>query len=250
MESLPKLKLIATCGMRNAGIDMEAAQARGIRVTGTYGAPPTAELAFGLILSLARSVPQESRNMRAGGWQITIGRSLKGSTLGLLGLGLLGGQVAGFARAFGMKLIAWSQNMTAETAAKHGAQLVDKAALVRQSDFLSIHVVLSDRTRGLIGADDLRAMKRTAYIVNTARGPIIDEDALLVALQDRWIAGAGLDVFGTEPLPVNHPMRQLDNAILTPHLGYAARSVLEDFYQGMVECIRAWLAGEDLRVIV
>jgi len=250
IDSLPNLRLIATCGMRNAGINMQAAKDRGIRVTGTFGAPPTAELAFGLILALARSVPQESRNMQAGGWQTTIGRSLNGSTLGLLGLGLLGGQVAGFARAFGMNLIAWSQNMTVEKAATHGARLVDKATLVRESDFLSIHVVLSERTRGLIGADDLRAMKSTAYIINTARGPIIDEDALVIALRDGQIGGAGLDVFGAEPLPVNHPMRQLDNAILTPHLGYVTESVFKGFHQGIVECIRAWMVGEELRVII
>ncbi len=250
IEALPNLKLIATTGMRNAAIDMAACQDRGIAVTGTSGsATPTPELAMGLILSLARSIPQEGRGMRQGLWQTTVGRSLNGATLGLLGLGKLGQQVAGYARAFNMNLIAWSQNLTAERAAEHGATLVDKATLFRDSDFISIHLVLGERTRGLVGAADLALMKPTAYLINTSRGPIVDETALLKALQEQTIGGAGLDVYGTEPLPADHPIRTLDNAVLTPHLGYVTEDTYRIFYGQTVECIRAWMAGNPVRVI-
>lgn len=249
IEGLPNLKLIATTGMRNAAIDMTAAKERGVCVTGTGGAPPTAELAFALIMACAKRIPEESRAMRRGQWQTVLGRPLKGSTLGLLGLGKLGAQVAGFARAFDMNVIAWSQNLTQERAAECGATLVDKATLIAQSDFLSVHVVLSKRTRGLIGADELRAMKPTAYVINTSRGPIVDEDALYAALAAGEIAGAGLDVFGIEPLPADHPIRSLDNVVLTPHSGYASEETFQTFYRETVECIRAWQAGEALRVI-
>lgn len=250
IENLPNLKLIASTGMRNAGIDIDAARDRGVMVTGTSGSStPTPELAFGLILSLARSIPLAGRNMRNGQWQTTMGRSLSGATLGLLGLGRLGQQVAGFARAFNMNLIAWSQNLTAETAAAHGAELVDKETLFRQSDYISIHLVLSDRTRGLVGAADLAAMKSDACLVNTSRGPIVDEDALLAALQAGSIGGAGIDVYGTEPLPADHPIRTLDNAVLTPHLGYVTEDTYSIFYTQTVECVRAWIDGKPVRVI-
>ncbi len=250
IENLPNLKLIATTGMRNAGIDVTAAQDRGVMVTGTSGSStPTPELALGLMLALARSIPLEGRNMRAGQWQTTIGRSLSGSTLGLLGLGRLGQQVATYARAFNMNLIAWSQNLTAEAAEAHGAKLVDKARLFAESDFISIHLVLSERSRNTVSAADLAAMKPTAYLINTSRGPIVDEDALLQALREQRIAGAGLDVYGTEPLPADHPIRTLDNVVLTPHLGYVTEDTYRIFYPQTVECIRAWQAGKPVRVI-
>lgn len=250
IESLPNLKLIATNGMRNAGIDVAAAQNKGVLVTGTGGkSTPTPELAMGLILSLARSIPQEGRNMRAGRWQSTIGRSLNGATLGLLGLGRLGGQLAKYARAFDMHLIAWSQNLTAERAEEHGAKLVDKATLFQESDFISVHLVLGDRSRGLVSASDLAKMKADACLINTSRGPIVDEDALLKALQEGRIGGAGLDVYGTEPLPADHPIRTLDNVVLTPHLGYVTDDTYKVFYGETVECIRAWIVGAPIRVI-
>ena len=250
IEGLPNLKLIATTGMRNAGIDIAAARDRGVVVTGTQGsATPTPELAMGLILSLARSIPQEGRAMRRGQWQTTLGRSLNGATLGLLGLGRLGAQVAHYAKAFDMKLIAWSQNLTAERASDHGATLVDKATLFRESDFISIHLVLGDRTRGLVGAEDLALMKSDACLINTSRGPIVDEAALLSALQERRIGGAGLDVYDLEPLPANHPFRTLDNAVLTPHLGYVTEDTYRIFYSQTVECVRAWIKGDPVRVI-
>lgn len=250
IENLPKLRLIATTGMRNAGIDVAAAQENGVTVTGTGGqSAPTPELAMGLILSLARSIPLESRNMRSGQWQSTIGKSLNGATLGLLGLGRLGQRLAVYARAFDMKLIAWSQNLTAETAAAHGAALVDKATLFEESEFLSIHLVLGDRSRGLVTAEDIARMRPDAYLINTSRGPIVDEAALLTALTERRIGGAGLDVFGTEPLPADHPIRTLDNVVLTPHLGYVTEDTYRRFYPETVECVRAWLAGKPVRVI-
>lgn len=250
IKALPNLKLIATTGMRNAAIDPDAARDCNVVVTGTSGShTPTPELAMGLILSLARSIPQEGRKMRRGEWQTTIGRSLNGATLGLLGLGKLGQQLAVYARAFNMNLIAWSQNLTEETCKAHGAKLVDKKTLFKESDFISVHLVLGDRTRGLVGRADLDMMKPTACIVNTSRGPIIDEDALLAVLQAGTIGGAGLDVYGTEPLPADHPIRTLDNAVLTPHLGYVTEDTLDIFYQQTVECVRAWINGNPVRVI-
>jgi phosphoglycerate dehydrogenase-like enzyme len=220
-EKLPKLKLLITSGMRNASIDNEAATDHGVTVCGTpsVGAP-TADLAFGLILALARQIPQEDKNVRAGGWQQTIGVGLLGKTLGVLGLGKLGGAAAKIGQAFGMNVIAWSQNLTDERCAEIGVTRVSKEDLLRQSDFITIHLVLSDRTRGLVGADDLALMKPTAYLVNTSRGPIVDEAALASVLQKKAIAGAGLDVFSVEPLPADHVFRTLENTVITPHLGY------------------------------
>ncbi len=250
IEALPNLKLIVTTGMRNASIDVDAARERGVMVCGTSGTnAPTAELAMGLILSLARSIPQAGRDMRTGQWQKTVGRTLEGATLGLLGLGRLGGAVASYAKAFNMNLIAWSQNLTEERAAEHGARLVDKATLFREADFISVHLILSDRTRGLVTAADLASMKPDAYLVNTSRGPIVDEDALLQALQAGRIGGAGLDVFGVEPLPADHPLRTMDNVVLTPHLGYVTDDTYRVFYPQTVECVRAWIAGAPVRVI-
>lgn len=250
INGLPNLKLLATTGMRNAAIDIPAAKARDVTVCGTRGsATPTPELAFALMLSLGRQIPQSGAAMRQGRWQIGLGKAMRGATLGLLGLGRLGAEVAEYAKVFGMRIIAWSQNLTAERAAECGVEFVTKDELFQQSDFISVHLVLSERSRGLVGARELGLMKPEAYIVNTSRGPIIDEDALLEALQNKQIGGAGIDVFGVEPLPADHPIRSLDNAVLTPHLGYVTEDTYRIFYGETVECIRAWLDGKPLNVI-
>jgi D-3-phosphoglycerate dehydrogenase len=237
--------------MRNAAIDVGFAKERGIPSLGTESAGfPTAELAIGLMLELARRFGWESNRMKTGHlWQKTLGIELDGKTLGVLGLGKLGGRTARIAKAIGMKIIAWSQNLTAEKCAESGATLVSKEELFKQSDFLTIHLVLSARSRGLVSAQDLALMKKTAFLVNTARGPIVDEAALLKALQERKIAGAGLDVFGTEPLPLDHPIRKLDNVVLSPHLGYVTAENYHRYYGGMVEDIRSWLDGKPIRVM-
>lgn len=250
VERLPRLRLLVTTGMRNAAVDLEALAGRGVTVCGT-GAPggPTAELAWGLILALMRQIPQEDRAMRAGRWQTTVGQETAGRTLGVLGLGRLGAKVAKIGQAFDMKVIAWSPNLTAERATAAGARLVTKAELFSEADVVSIHVVLSARSRGLVGAEDLARMKPTAYLVNTARGPIVDEAALAETLRARRIAGAGLDVYGTEPLPPDHPFLGLDNTVLTPHLGYVTEGTYAQVYPETVECIAAWRAGEPVRVL-
>jgi D-3-phosphoglycerate dehydrogenase len=251
LEHLPNLKLLMTSGARNASIDLDYAAERGITVCGTGSVgQPTAELAVGLMLELARKIGYEHARMKAGvPWQSTLGIELGGKTLGLLGLGKLGGKVAEIGRAIGMNTIAWSQNLTDEKAKEGGAKRVSKEDLFRQSDFLSIHLVLSDRSRGLVGAQDLALMKPTAFIVNTSRGPIIEEAALLSALGQRKIAGVGLDTFDIEPLPVAHPLRKLDNVVLTPHLGYVTQENYKVYYAEMVENIQAWMAGTPKRVI-
>jgi D-3-phosphoglycerate dehydrogenase len=251
IEKLPDLKLIVTTGPRNAAIDLQAAKERGIMVCGTdSAAPPTAELTFGLILDCARKISVESARMRAGQpWQSTIGTGLEGNTLGLIGLGKLGTQVARIAQACGMKVIAWSQNLTPEKAREAGAEHVSKEDLLKRSDFVSIHLVLSDRTRGLIGANEIKLMKPTAYLINTSRGPIVDEGALAAALKAVTIAGAGVDVFAVEPLPRDHPFRTLNNITITPHLGYVTEDNYRVFYGQTVEDIRAWLDGKPVRVI-
>ncbi len=251
IEGLPELKLLITTGARNASIDLKACAERGITVCGTGGfGNPTAGIAFGLMLELTRRIGFENARMKAGeDWQVTIGQDLEGLTLGVLGLGKLGQRVAAIGKAFGMKVIAWSQNLTPEKAKEGGAAYVTKEELLRQADILSIHVVLSDRSRGLIGPNDLGLMKKTAYLINTARAPIVDQTALLRALQDRKIAGAGLDVFEVEPLPVDHPFRKLDNVVLTPHLGYVSEQNYRKQYAEVVEDIRAWLDGKPVRVI-
>jgi D-3-phosphoglycerate dehydrogenase len=249
-EKLPKLKLVITSGMRNASIDNDAATDHGVTVCGTpsVGAP-TADLAFGLMLALARKIPQEDRNVRNGGWQQTIGVGLAGRTLGVLGLGKLGGQAAKIGLAFGMNVIAWSQNLTDERCQEVGAKLVSKEELLRQSDFITIHLVLSDRTRDLVGAGDLALMKPTAYLVNTSRGPIVDEDALASVLTNKAIAGAGLDVFSVEPLPADHVFRKLGNTVITPHLGYVEQDNYEAYYEGYRAAIRGFLDGAPVNVI-
>jgi D-3-phosphoglycerate dehydrogenase len=251
IEALPKLKLIVTTSMRNASIDTKAAAARGIPVCGTRAGPyHTAELAFALILDLARSISFENARMKAGApWQTTLGRELHGSTLGILGLGKLGSQVAGFGRAFGMRVLAWSPNLTPDKAQAGGAAYASKEELLAQSDFVSIHLVLGERSRGLIGAAELARMRPTAYLVNTSRGPIVQEAALLDALRQGTIAGAGLDVFDVEPLPQDHPLRALPNVVLTPHLGYVTEQMYRIFYGDTVEDIRSWLDGKALRVV-
>jgi phosphoglycerate dehydrogenase-like enzyme len=248
---LPKLKLLVTTGMRNAAIDLEAAAERGVLVCGTASGPegPPAELTWGFILALIRHIPREDAATRRGQWGTTIGMSLEGRVLGVLGLGRLGAKVARVGVAFEMSVIAWSHNLTAERAAQCGATLVTKDELFSRSDILTVHVQLSARTRGLVGGHELSLMKPTAYLVNTARGPIVDEAALVRALQTRAIAGAGLDVFDQEPLPPDHSFTQLDNTLLMPHAGYVTEAQYRIRYRDTVEDIAAYLAGSPLRVL-
>jgi phosphoglycerate dehydrogenase-like enzyme len=247
---LPNLRLLVTTGMRNAAIDLEAAAAHGVTVSGTEAqGTPTAELAWGLILALARRIPAEDARIRAGGWQATVGTELAGRTLGIVGLGRLGSAVARIGAAFGMGLVAWSENLTAERAAQCGAEAVSKDELLRTADVVTIHLVLSGRTRGLIGAQELELMKPTALLVNTSRGPIVDEEALVAALVAGTIAGAALDVYQREPLPSDHPLRTAPNTVLTPHLGYVTAENYRTFYEQTVEDLEAFLAGAPIRVL-
>jgi D-3-phosphoglycerate dehydrogenase len=251
IEALPELKLLITTGMRNAAIDVKAASERGIVVCGTGAVGnPTVGITIGLMLELTRRIGFENARLKAGEpWQVTLGSDLEGKTLGVVGLGRLGARVAAVARAFGMRVIAWSQNLTPERAKEAGAEAVSKDELFRQADFVTVHLVLSERSRGLIGAREFALMKPTAYVVNTARGPIIDEQALIAALRERRIAGAGLDVFDIEPLPLDHPFRRLDNTVLTPHLGYVSEQNYAAYFRDTVADIRAFLDGSPLRVI-
>jgi phosphoglycerate dehydrogenase-like enzyme len=250
LEKLPKLRLLVTTGMRNASIDMKAAADRGVTVCGTTGLPyPTAELTWGLVLALFRRIAVEDRATREGKWQTTLGLGLNGKTLGVIGLGTLGSRVARYGKAFEMEVLAWSQNLTAERAAEVGATLVGKDELLRRADVVSIHLVLSDRARGLLGARELALMKRTAYLVNTSRGPIVDEAALIRALQDGTIAGAGLDVFEPEPLALDHPFRKLPNTVVTPHLGYVTEETYRIFFGHALEDVQAFLRGAPVRVL-
>ena len=250
IAKLPNLKMIASTAMRNAAIDMQAAAARGIVVCGTGGgSTATPELAIGLMLAAARNIPHEDANMRQGGWQTTVGMDIAGRTMGLLGLGRLGAKVAGVAAALGMSLIAWSQNLTAERAREHGARLVSKDELFQQADVISVHLVLSERTRGLVGARELGLMKSTALLINTSRGPIVEEAALVAALRAGRIRGAGLDVYDTEPLPADHPLRSAPRTVLTPHLGYVSEDTYRVFYGESVANIEAWLKGAPTRVM-
>ena len=249
-QRLPVLRLLVTTGTRNASIDLDAATDHGVVVCGTGGLGyPTAELTWGLILALVRHVATENAAMRQGQWQSTVGTGLHGKVLGVLGLGRLGSQVATIGAAFGMSTIAWSQNLTAERATRFGATLVKRDELFTLSDILSIHLQLSDRTRGLVGSREIGMMKPTAYLINTSRGPIVDAAALVEALRGEAIAGAGLDVFDQEPLPPTHPLLQLDNTVLTPHLGYVTLEGYRVFYEETVEDIAAYLRGEPLRVL-
>ncbi len=247
-ERLPNLRLLVTAGMRNASIDLAAATARGVQVCGTdMLGHATAELTWGLIIGLVRHIPQEDRATRACRWQTTLGIGLKGKTLGLVGLGKLGGQVARIGQAFGMETIAWSQNLSPERAAELGTRRVSKEELFAQADVISVHLVLSDRSRGLVGKADFARMKPTAYFVNTSRGPIVDEDALVAALREKRIAGAAIDVFEPEPIAKDHPLLALENAIVTPHIGYVIEEGYRLLYQQAVEDIRAFLDGKLLR---
>ena len=249
LSALPGLKLLITSGMRNAAIDLDAARERGVVVCGTGSiGNPTAGLAIGLILELTRRIGFENARMKAGeSWQVTLGEDLEGKTLGIVGLGKLGQKVAAVGKALGMGVKAWSTNLAREACAAAGVAYATKEELFETSDVISIHLVLSERSRGLIGGTDLARMKPTSYLVNTARGPIVDEAALLEALRQRRIAGAGLDTFAREPLPLDHPFRKLDNVVLTPHLGYVTAENYRRFYGDMVEDIAAWLEGEPER---
>jgi phosphoglycerate dehydrogenase-like enzyme len=250
LSRLTDLRLLVTTGARNRSIDLPAARKLGVPVCSTgYTSSPTAELTWALILAAVRNIVPENRSVRAGGWQTGVGGDLSGRTLGLLGLGRLGARVAAVAHAFGMETIAWSQNLTRERAAEHGVTAVTKDELLARSDILSVHLVLSDRTRRLVGPAELAAMKPTALLVNTSRGPIVDEQALLAALRERRIGGAALDVFDQEPLAERHPLRSLDNVLITPHVGYVTRDSYEVFFRDAVEDIAAWAAGEPVRLL-
>jgi phosphoglycerate dehydrogenase-like enzyme len=251
IEALPKLKLLITTGMSNRSIDTTACAERNIMVCGTtsYGNPTTG-ITFGLMIELTRRIGWENARMKAGQlWQVTIGADIEGQTLGILGLGKLGTRAAGVAKAFGMKTIAWSQNLTPEKCKEAGVEYVSKEDLFRQADFVTVHLQLSDRTRGLITANELGLMKKTAYVVNTSRGPIIDEGALITALRNKSIAGAGLDVFDVEPLPLDHPYRKMDNVVITPHLGYVSQQNYDRYYPDIVGNIRGWLDKKPVRVV-
>jgi phosphoglycerate dehydrogenase-like enzyme len=242
IERLPNLKLIASTGPVNASIDVVAAADHGIAVVHTgYASDPAIELTWALILASARNIVTESNSVRSGGWQQTVGTDLRGKTLGVLGLGRIGSQVARVGNAFGMHLVAWSENLTSEAAKDAGATLVSKDQLFEQADVLTIHLVLSNRTRGLVGAAELARMKPTALLINASRGPIVDEQALVGVLKNRQIAGAAVDVFDIEPLPPSHPFRTLDNVLATPHIGYVSRGLYKTFYEDAVSSIRTWL---------
>ena len=250
LERLPNLKLLITTGAANKSIDVAAANEHGITVCGTGAHPPgTAELTWALILAVARHIPQEDASVRAGGWQQTVGLDLAGSTLGVIGLGRLGSRVARIGQAFEMDVVAWSPNLTDERAAEVGVRRVSKEELLSTADVVTIHLQLSDRTRGLIGREELSRMKPSAILVNTSRGPIVDEHALVEALRGGAIHGAGLDVFDQEPLPRHHPLREMRRAVLTPHLGYVTEKTYEVFYRDAVDDVAAWIAGQPVRVI-
>jgi phosphoglycerate dehydrogenase-like enzyme len=249
---LPKLQLIVTSGMRNAAIDLQSARAHGVTVCGTASrAEPPAELTWALILALARSITREAASFRANGpWQSTIGADLHGRTLGVIGLGNIGRRVARVGLAFGMRVLAWSENLTSETARASGVELaLSKHDMLEESDFVTIHLVLGERTRNLIGAADLRRMKPTAYLINTSRAAIVDERALVHALREGWIAGAGIDVFAEEPPGPDDPLRSLRNVVATPHLGYVSQANYRTYYGEAVEDIAAFLEGSPIRVL-
>lgn len=250
LQGLPRLKLLVTGGMRNAAIDIPAAKALGIQVCGTdsykHAAP---ELTWALIMASTRNLLAEANSLRAGGWQVGLGGDLHGKTLAILGLGSIGQKVAQFAKVFGMRVIAWSENLTPQRAAESGVTWVSKRELFEQADILTIHLVLSDRSRGLVDAQALGWMKPTARLVNTARGPIVDEQALVQALSSGRLAGAALDVYAEEPLPADHPLRRLPDVLATPHIGYVSEQNYRQFYQQMIEDIQAWATGVPVRVL-
>ncbi len=251
MARLPSLKLIASVGMWNVAIDLEAAAARGIVVSGTLGGDPdaTPALTWALVLAVTRNIYQEAASLRAGGWQRGLGVDIGGKTLGVLGLGRIGQVVAGYGKAFGMRVIAWSQNLTAERAAECGVERVEKDELFRQADVLTVHLKLSQRTQGIVGRHELGLMKPTSYLVNTSRGPLVSEHDLVAALQERRIAGAALDTFDEEPLPQAHPFRYLPNVLATPHVGYVSENTYRNAFPQIVENIQAWLDGAPIRLM-
>jgi phosphoglycerate dehydrogenase-like enzyme len=250
LAQAPALKLLVTTGMANASIDLDACRELGVEVRGTTGLrTSTAELTWGLILALARNICAEDNEVRHGGWQRTLGFELAGARLGVVGLGKLGSEVAKIGLAFSMDVVAWSQNLQPEHAAELGVRAVAKEELFATSDVITLHLKLSDRTRGIVGTDELAAMRRTAYLVNTSRGPLIDETALIEALWTGSIAGAGLDVFDVEPLPADHPLRTLPNTVLTPHVGYVTTGTYERWWPQVVENIKSWAQGEAVRVL-
>jgi phosphoglycerate dehydrogenase-like enzyme len=244
LSQLPNLELIVSTGMRNASIDTKAVEEFGITLKYTgyleSGAP---EMTWALIMAIVRHIPQESNNFKSGGWQTTIGGDFKGKTMGILGMGRVGSKIAAYAKAFDMNVIAWSPNLTQEKAAESGAQLVSKEELFKQADFVTIHMVLSDRSRGIVGKQDLSLMKPAAYFINTSRGPLVDEVALIEALQQHKIAGAAIDVFNTEPLPTDHPFRKVDNLLATSHVGYVTENTYKLFYTDTVKAVEEWLAS-------
>ncbi|AZF48070.1 MULTISPECIES: D-2-hydroxyacid dehydrogenase family protein [unclassified Pseudomonas] len=250
LQGLPRLKLLVTGGMRNAAIDIAAAKALGIQVCGTDSYKQAApELTWALIMASTRNLLAEANSLRAGGWQVGLGGDLYGKTLGILGLGSIGQKVAQFAQVFGMRVIAWSENLTPQRAAESGVTWVSKRELFEQADILTIHLVLSERSRGLVDAQALSWMKPSARLVNTARGPIVDEQALVEALSSGRLAGAALDVYSQEPLPLEHPFRSLPNVLATPHVGYVSEQNYRQFYQQMIEDIQAWTDGVPIRVL-
>jgi phosphoglycerate dehydrogenase-like enzyme len=250
LQGLPKLKLLVTGGMRNAAIDIPAAKALGIQVCGTDSYKQAApELTWALVMASTRNLLAEANSLRAGGWQVGLGGDLYGKTLGILGLGSIGQKVAQFAQVFGMRVIAWSENLTPERAAESGVTWVSKRELFEQADILTIHLVLSDRSRGLVDAEALGWMKPTARLVNTARGPIVDEHALAQALENGRLAGAALDVYSEEPLPADHPFRHLPTVLATPHIGYVSEQNYRQFYEQMIEDIQAWAKNTPIRLL-
>ncbi|MEE2570794.1 D-2-hydroxyacid dehydrogenase family protein [Pseudarthrobacter sp. J64] len=250
LERLLALKLLVTTGMANASIDVGAASDLGVTVCGTAGSPAAApEMTWALLLAAARNLPAEERSLRAGAWQTGVGFELAGKTLGIVGLGKIGTRIAGYGRAFGMDVIAWSQNLTAEAAEQAGARLVSKAELFAQADVATLHLRLSPRSENTVGEEELRLLGPEGILVNTARGPLVNQDALVKALSEGWIAGAALDVFDQEPLPAGHPLLSAPNTVLTPHLGYVTRESYRQFYGGAFEDVTAWMAGKPVRVL-
>lgn len=242
ISQLPNLKVIASTGSRNASIDAEACKEKNIVILPTgYFATPTIELTWALILAIARNIPAENASLKANGWQKKVGVDLYGKNLALLGLGNIGSEVAIIGKAFGMNVIAWSQNLTEEKAALSGVKLVSKEELFSQADFLSVHLVLGERSKGLVGENELKLMKPTSFLINTSRGPIVQEKALINALINKSIAGAAIDVYDTEPLELNHPFRSMENVLATPHIGYVSKNLYETFYQDTVKNILGWL---------
>jgi phosphoglycerate dehydrogenase-like enzyme len=250
IDGLPRLKLLVTGGMRNAALDLDAARERGVLVCGgdsyKYAAP---ELTWALLMALQRNLVAEANSLRSGGWQVGLGGDLHGKTLAVLGLGSIGQKVAGYAKAFGMRVIAWSENLTEARASEAGVTLVSKQELFEQADILTVHLVLSPRSQGLVDAQALSWMKPTALLINTSRGPIVDEHALLDALQHQRLGGAALDVFAQEPLPADHPFRSLPNLLATPHIGYVTQNNYREFFEHMIEDVLAWHSGKPIRLL-